>query len=138
VSLVHPPYAVRVTALLEFARRLQFVEHAQELQRISDAWDSSGWRSQKNNRYCSLADREVISGLIDGALSFCGKLSLRPWDNSRLPMLRANASSPANHKLGTDLLVSAWLAFSHHGEKMGVGGGPRNSQATYTVMPEIL
>ncbi len=84
VSMVHPPYAVRVRALLDVACRLQFVEHAQELQRISDSWESSRWRTEKTNRYLSLADREVISGLIDGAFTFCEQLSLRPWDNTRL------------------------------------------------------
>jgi hypothetical protein len=117
VSMVHPPYAVRVKALLKIASRMHFVEHAQELQRISDSLGSSRWRSEKTNRYGFLADLEVIDGLIDGVFRFCGQLRLRQWDNSRLSTLRAAAISSTNHELGTDLLISAWLAFSHHGKE---------------------
>jgi hypothetical protein len=117
VSMIHPPYAVRVTALLRAARRLQCAGHANGLEKLFAAWQTSKWRTEKTNRYRALADPDVIDGVIDGAFKFCEQLSLRSWSNDRVSLLSSNLSSSMNHELGTDLLISAWLAFARHGQE---------------------
>jgi hypothetical protein len=117
VSMVHPPYAVRVTTLLKAAHRLRFEEHSQALQRLSDSWGSSRRRSEKTNRYHFLADIEVIDALIDGAFQFCEQLGLRRWANTRISRLTADVGGSGDRGLGTDLLVSAWLVFSRNGRE---------------------
>jgi hypothetical protein len=116
ISTVHPPYAVRVAALLEVARRLHFFEHVKELEGLFESWGSWRWRQQKTNRYHFLADSEVISGLIGGAFQFCSQLHLRKWSNDRITLLAAAANGSATIALGNDLLTTAWLAFSRHQE----------------------
>jgi hypothetical protein len=117
VSTVHPPYAVRVTALLHAARRLEFVEHTRELEGLLHSWESSRWKNQRNNRYRFLAEMDIVDGLIEGTFAFCAELNLRRWSRSRSVAIDATEDVASNQKLGTDLLVSAWRAFSHRGQE---------------------
>jgi hypothetical protein len=118
--MVHPPYAVRVAALLKAARRLRFDEYARELQKLSASWESSRWRGEETNRYHLLADIEVVEGLINGTFQFCEQLGLRLWANSRISQPPEGVGGSGDQgfgTLGTDLLVSAWLAFSRRGQE---------------------
>jgi len=117
ISTAHPPYAVRVAALLGAARRLRLAEYTQGLERISSAWGASQWCSEKTNRYRFLASAEVIDGLTDGAFGFCDQLRLRPWARSPTLNIDAASSDPSQYELGTDLLTVAWFVFSQRGQE---------------------
>ena len=93
VSNVHPPYEVRVTALMRAASRLRLTEHTTGLQKLLGVWTASKWRSQKTNRYRSLAAVEVIDALIDGTFRFCEQLSLRRWIDRAVRPADATASA---------------------------------------------
>jgi hypothetical protein len=116
VSTVHPPYEVRVTALMRAASRLRVTEHATASQRLLGVWAASEWRSEKTNTYQSLAAVEVIDALIDGALRFCEQLGLRRWTHHAAVSADATSGN-AGCALGTDLLTMAWRTFSHRGEE---------------------
>lgn len=83
VSTIHPPYGVRVTALMRAASRLDLTEHTTELQKLLGVWAASQWRAEKTNRYRSLAAVEVIDALIDGAFRFCEQLTQVRHDGGR-------------------------------------------------------
>ena len=113
VSTVHPPYEVRVTALLRAASRLRLAEQTTALKNVLAGWASSRWHSAKSNRYRSLAAVEVIDGLIDGAFRFCEQLNLRRWPNRVADSAKWDCDVC---ELGTDLLTTAWEIYSHKGQ----------------------
>jgi hypothetical protein len=116
ISPIHPPYAVRVKALLTAVERLRLSKYARALQTISSGWIMSRWGSKRTNQYRSLASAEVIDSLVEGAFGFCDQLKLRPWGESK--QITADAvRDPAICELGSDLLTIAWGVFLRRGPK---------------------
>jgi hypothetical protein len=114
ISPGHPPYALRVTALKGFAQRLGFP--TKDLERLEDAWATSRWRSQKNNKLVMLADSELVDGIVEGVQDLCNILGLRPWNAGRATEMGATIKEHTP-SLGPDLLTAAWLAFNELGEQ---------------------
>lgn len=117
VSTVHPPYEVRITALMRGASRLGLSEHTTELQKLLGVWAAPPWRAEKTNRYRSLAAIEVIDALIDGAFRFCEQLSVRRWKQRAVVHMGEKSGSSGDLELGTDLLTAAWQTFSQRGQE---------------------
>ena len=115
ISAVHPPYAVRVRALLNGAGRLGFGTDASGLAKLASSWRSSVWEAQRTNRFLCLADTELIEVVVQAALEFCGQLGVTRCTADRLATLETALSDLDSQEFGTNLLLSAWLAFSRKG-----------------------
>ena len=115
VAPVHPPYAVRVAALIDGARRLGFSDFLTELERLPESWQRSGWNEHKTNWFLFLADPRLIQTAVDAALAFCEKLNLRLCTTDHLNALQPSFRNVELQECGTDLLLAAWLSCSQSG-----------------------
>jgi hypothetical protein len=116
ISIAHPPYAVRVEALLRVADRLRLSEYKRGLEKISSEWGKSRWRSERTNQYRFLASTEVIDSLIEGTLGFCDQLRLWPWVKCSQKTVE-RSRDPGNCALEADLLTIAWGVFAQRGQE---------------------
>jgi hypothetical protein len=117
ISAVHPPYAVRVCALLNGAGRLGFETDASGLAKLATSWRSSVWGAQRANRFLCLADTKLIEVVVQAALEFCGQLGVTRCTTDRLATLETAISDLDSQEFGTNLLLSAWLAYSRKGRQ---------------------
>lgn len=112
----HPPYEVRLCALVDASRNLGFSDHAEGLSAIAGGWAKSNLRRGKNNKFLALADRGLIHECTQAAFRFCESLNLTKWTSSKLDVARAQLLNEANLDLGVDLLLSARVIFEERGE----------------------
>ena len=99
VSPVHPPYAVRVCALLNGAGRLGFEADARALAKLAGSWRSSAWAGHRTNRFLRLADAGLVEAVVQVTLEFCQRLGLTQCTSERLASLETTLSDLDSSKL---------------------------------------
>lgn len=112
----HPPYEVRLRALVGASRELRFSSYAEGLLGVGKGWAKSNWPRARSNRFSDLADRGLIRECTQAAFRFCECLSLTKWTTSRLDLARKKLSDEASLGPGIDLLLSARIVFQERGE----------------------
>jgi hypothetical protein len=112
----HPPYEVRLRALVGASHHLGFGKHAEGLIAISKAWARSTWCEGENNRFLGLADKDLIGDCRESAFRACESLNLRRWATSRFEAARRELVDENSMDLGVDLLLSARIVFQEQGE----------------------
>ncbi len=112
----HPPYEVRLRALVDTSRDLGFYDYAEGLLAVHRGWAKSKWRSARDNRFVTLADRGLAGECTQAAFRFCESMKLTKWTTARLDVLRARLGDEASLELGVDLLLSARVVFQEQGE----------------------
>ena len=112
----HPPYAVRLDALVDCAHELRFGEQCGGLVRMRARWEESKWQPTKDNRFLTLADKRLISECRGMALEYCEFLKLTKCTKSNVDSLRRDRRQSSGDNPGVDLLVSAWLTYQDLGE----------------------
>jgi len=111
VSPVHPPYAVRVCALLNGAGRLGFEADTRALAKLAGSWRSSAWAAHRTNRFLRLADAGLVEAVVQVTLEFCQRLGLTQCTSERLASLETTLSDLDSQNFGTNLLLTAWIGW---------------------------
>lgn len=112
----HPPYEVRVRALVDASHCLGFGNHTQGLTAILKAWAKSNWRQGENNRFLAFADKDLIRDCRESAFRTCESLKLSKWTTVRFDAARRELADENSMDLGVDLLLSARIVFQERGE----------------------
>ena len=105
------------TALLSGAGSLGFGTDASGLARLASSWRSSVWVAQRTNRFLCLAETKLVEVVVQAAFEFCGQLGVTRCTTDRLASLETAISDLDSQEFGTNLLLSAWLAFSRKGRQ---------------------
>jgi len=112
----HPPYEVRLGALLDASRDVGFYDYGEGLLAVRKGWGKSRWRSARDNRFATLADRALAGECVRAAFRFCESMKLTKWTTARLDVCRKRLDDEASLELGVDLLLSARMVFNEQGE----------------------
>lgn len=109
ISKEHPPYAMRVDALIKAAERLGWTAYTGELKQIVKEWPGSRRGRNLNNRYVALADARLVDACVSCTLSACEKLSLPKCDADEVKRVSALLRRGETPGFGTELILAAWL-----------------------------
>jgi hypothetical protein len=101
ISTVHPPYSVRMLAILHACTLLKLDEHANPLRDFS-----SSVAQQYPNKLIRLAPDELIAAAVEAGLAVCEALDIRSWRYFDPP--GPGVPIPGSRELGTSLLLDAW------------------------------
>ena len=110
ISTVHPPYCVRISAILRACPVLKLEAYAGALQARS-----LSLVQHYPNKLMQLAPDELINAAVEAVLAVCNALEIRDWryfDRSGPGFV-----SPDVHELGVALLIEAWRIRSQVGEE---------------------
>lgn len=107
----HPPYAVRVDALILACIELGWEQEAVELRRVSSKWRKSAQARQISNQYVAAADSDLIAQCVDCALAACQHHSLPKCDRETLARIKHLISQNETPDWGTDLILAAHLKY---------------------------
>jgi hypothetical protein len=110
VTPEHPPYDVRVAALIDAGRRLGWDEQVGDVERIKRGWATSELAASRDNGYVALADQALITCAVTCGLDTCGALRLPRACPESMERLKGVVLSPTSCDFGGELLVAAWLA----------------------------
>jgi hypothetical protein len=109
----HPPYDVRVLAMVDAAERLGWGDYAAPLRETKAAWAAGPYKAGRTNELAALADADLISACVTEALAFCHQYQLPRATPEHVETLRKSLERQDAIELGTDLLITAWLAEKH-------------------------
>lgn len=116
VTQDHPPYEVRLTALVKGARDLGFSDYTKGLEMTAARWHRSSRTPQKDNRLLALVDPLILNGCVGAAFSFCDSYKLSRCTVDRSERLKQRADAVPIDEVGVDLLLMAWLVHREQGE----------------------
>lgn len=106
----HPPYDLRVSALIDAAERLGWSTYTAELKSHCDRWANGTDAIERSNQYLALRDRDLIVASVTCALATCNDFGLPRLDAKRINGVRHLLECPTNSDFGVELIVAAWLA----------------------------
>lgn len=104
----HPPYDVRVSALILAASKLGWTEYTGSVTVKSDKWKSSAFAPDRTNEYIAYTSRDIIEAAVSSSAAMCQALGLPRCDPERVTKVQANLRSDTL-EFGPDLVVAAWL-----------------------------
>ncbi|HEX8163541.1 MAG TPA: hypothetical protein VF538_16850 [Pyrinomonadaceae bacterium] len=116
ITQEHPPYAVRVEALIKAAEQLGWSDYTRGLKRVVKEWRRSRWSTGLTNRYVALADSRLVDACVSCALDACEKLSLPKCDVKEIERVRGMVRRGGVPAFGTELILAAWLVEQQEGE----------------------
>lgn len=105
----HPPYDVRLNALIRASDRLHWNQEASVLIELQKRWQKNSPR--QDNRYAALCDRSLINGCTDTALRLCHDLRLPRCSIQKVNEVENMISQDKLPDIGTEMLIGAWLAW---------------------------
>ena len=106
----HPPYDVRVSAILDAAERLGWVGECGELEEQRNDWQVDASKSGQTNEYLALRDKDTLTSTVTSALTACDEFCLPRLDHAKLARLRKLVEQPTECDFGIDLIIAAWIA----------------------------
>jgi len=108
----HPPYAVRISALIRASECLGWSTYTDSLARTIEVWRKSNWKAPQinRNRYTALAKPELVQACIMSALETCQSLALPKCIPEHISDLREKLRHGEIPEFGMDLLLTAWQA----------------------------
>lgn len=109
VGQSHPPYEVRLRALVYAAEVLGWSAHCENLSEVIQRWGRSDWQRGRNNQYAALARQPLVVGCTETALKTCEALALPKCTPHSLLALNKKLSRGETPELGSELIVAAWL-----------------------------
>lgn len=116
ITQEHPPYAVRVEALIKTAERLGWSDYTRDLNRVVKEWRRSRWSTGLTNRYVALADSRLVDACVSCVLDACEKLSLPKCNAKEIERVRGLLRRGEVPAFGTELILAAWLVEQQKGE----------------------
>ncbi len=115
VSQDHPPYALRVDALVKCGRELGFEDDCSALEGVGANWDRLPREEGERNLFLVLADRELIADCTRAALASCRALKIRQCTPSTVQAARRSLEGDPEESLGVNLLLHARLVLRQKG-----------------------
>ena len=107
----HPPYAVRVEALIFACRQLGWMREADELGKHIRQWQQSAHYKQVSNRYVALTDTSLTADCVRCALETCRHHNLPKCDQQTIARVRQKLNRNETPDWGTELILAAWLKY---------------------------
>jgi hypothetical protein len=101
ISTVHPPYFVRILAILCACRLLKLDAHAGALDALSATLSKD-----YPNKLAQLAPEKLIAATVDAGFAVCKALEIRDW--RYFGQGGPGSSSPDTYEPGVALLLEAW------------------------------
>jgi hypothetical protein len=111
IAPIHPPYMVRIAALMQAACHLGWEKCLTKLEAIAAGWPLGRWREQRTNRLLALADPVLISNAVQTALHGCQALQLNACTPAHVSAVEMGCMNVETLEAGTDLLLAAWLVY---------------------------
>lgn len=134
ITQEHPPYAVRVEALIKAAERLGWSDYTRELKRVVKEWRGSRWSTGLTNHYVALVDSRLVDACVSCALGACEKLSLPKCDSKEIERVRGVLRRGGVPAFGTEIILAAWLVEQQEGES----GFERWERATVRALADSI
>jgi hypothetical protein len=101
ISTVHPPYCVRILAVLRACPALNLDAHVGTLRALS-----ASLSKQFPNKLAQLAPEELIAAAVDAGFEVCKALEIRDW--RYFCEGGPGSASPDTYEVGVALLLEAW------------------------------
>lgn len=101
ISTVHPPYSVRISAILRACPLMELEESAGALQKLNMSLPR-----QYPNKLMQLAPDELIAAAVEAGIAVCNALAIRQW--KYFDENGPGAPSLGTYELGAALLLKAW------------------------------
>ena len=101
ISTVHPPYCVRILAILCACPILKLEEYAGALQTLG-----MSLLQHYPNKLMRLAPEKLISAAVEAGVGVCKALEIRDW--RYFSQGGPGSSPPGTYELGVALLLEAW------------------------------
>ena len=111
----HPPYDVRLAAVIDAAERLGWTAYTRSLVKVQENWRHDENNSALTNEYLALRDSELICTNVTTALTVCEEFMLPRFDETRIGQIRRLIQKPKECDFGIELISAAWLAESELG-----------------------
>jgi hypothetical protein len=109
ISQTHPPYALRVEAIIAASERLGWGEHTQGLKDRLEGWGVSNWKSHLTNKYFKLADSKIMSACLTCTLAACESAGLPRCDERQVERVKELLKRGDAPDFGADVIIAAWL-----------------------------
>ncbi len=116
VTEAHPPYAVRLDALLKGTAQMGLGSFSLSLQRLGDGWQRSRWKNHRDNHFLALARSELVDACLSVAFSLCRELTIPQCTPSRLAKVTGSLDHYKADEIGLDLLLFAWFVCEKRGK----------------------
>ena len=113
----HPPYEVRVRAVIWAARFLGLGQAVGRLQAIAQEWEDQRQQVDLAPDYAFLTHPRVIEHAVWAASAACQALGLRPCTPEAVDEVRKRMSATAELDFGIELLLTARLLREEKGAK---------------------
>ena len=117
INQEHPPYAVRVEALLKASAQLGWSDYARPLEQIVKDWLDSGWKEGLDNHYRALTDSRLVDACISCSFEACESFSLPLCDVALVDRVRGVLGRKELPDFGIELMLAAWLTHQTVSEK---------------------
>jgi hypothetical protein len=109
ISQLHPPYALRVEAMITASEKLGWGAYTQGLKKRIKAWPASKWKSHYTNKYVALADSKIVSACITCTLAACEAVGLPRCDERHVKRVKEIIKRGNTPDFGSDVIIAAWL-----------------------------
>jgi hypothetical protein len=105
----HPPYEIRVNALIDASNRLGWEDYTQDLAERIAHWHRSHWRKERNNQYVACASPDLVRGCVTSVITTCETLSLPRCSGETLDAIQKKLHQDETPDWGAEVLIAAWL-----------------------------
>lgn len=109
ISQSHPPYALRVEAMIAASEKIGWSAYTQGLKNRIKAWQASKWKSHYTNKYVALADSKIMSACITCTLAACEAVGLPRCDERQVKRVKEIIKRGNTPDFGTEVIIAAWL-----------------------------
>jgi hypothetical protein len=111
----HPPYAVRADALLRGADQMGIARFGVRLEKLSNSWERSRWKHQRDSRFLALARPELVDASVKVGFALCRNLTIPQCTARRVADLAKKAAQYNGDEIGVDVLLLAWFVYEEKG-----------------------
>jgi len=112
----HPPYAVRADALLRATAQVNLGRFGLRLQRVSENWQRSRWKHERDNKFLALARPELVDACLKVAFAVCKDLKIPQCTAQLIADLNKKAAQYKGDEIGIELLLLAWFLYEEKGK----------------------
>lgn len=116
ITETHPPFAVRVEALISAAGRLGLQKYSGDLRQLIEDWRGPRYIKRRDSKFLSLTRPEVIESCANVAFSFCESLNLARCTPEKLENLPESLAIYNSDDIGLELILFAWFIFENKGK----------------------
>ena len=117
ISQTHPPYEIRLEALVNTGFKLGWETQSNELRNFLNSKRRERKRRSNNNLYVALTSEELVRSCVNSALKTCHHYNLPICDQRRIKFIERKIQNNQLLDYGTELIIGAWIFRSRHSEQ---------------------